>query len=116
MQDDIGAAGDAFDAYPATRWMKQGEHFGGPIFGIFVGLLDRVSFRLPMLTRIRDGLIRARFILCPDRQSLLLGQRVRLLDQVFFPAASGSITSTGPLFRTRMALPVSHQVRSCCHV
>ena len=116
MQDGIGTGGDAFHAYLASRWMKQGEQFGSPIFGIFMGLLARVPFWLPMLTRIRDGLIRARFILCPDRRSLLLGQRVRLLDQVFFSAASGSVTSTGPLFRTRMALPVSHQVRSCCHV
>lgn len=116
MQDDIGAGGDAFDADLARRWMKQREHFGGPIFGIVMGLLDRVSFRLPMLPRIGDGLIGARLILRPDRQPLLLGQCVRLLDQVFFPTASGSVTSTGPLFRTRMALPVSHQVRSCCHV
>src|SRR5215469_7432010 len=112
MQDGIRAGGDPFDADLASRGMEQGEHFGRPVLSIFMGLLARLSFRLPMLARIGDGRIRARFILCPDGQSLLLGQRVRLLDQVFFPAASGSVTSTGPLLRTRMALPVSHQVRS----
>ena len=73
MQDGIGAGGDAFAADLAARGMKQGKQFGRPIFGIFVGLLARVSFRLPMPTRIGDGLIGARFILCPNRQSLLLG-------------------------------------------
>ena len=73
MQDGVGTGGDAFDAYLASRGMKQREQFGGPIFGIFVGLLGRFSFRLPMLTRIRDGLVRARFILRPDGQPLLLG-------------------------------------------
>ena len=73
MQDGIGTRGDAFDADLAARGMKQGQQFGRPIFGIFVRLLARFSFRLPMLTRIGDGLIRARFILCPDGQSLLLG-------------------------------------------
>src|SRR3989442_1122011 len=35
---------------------------------------------------------------------------------VFLALASGSLTSTVPLLRTRMALPVSHQVRSSCQV
>src|SRR5690348_9782111 len=98
MQDGIRAGGNPFNADLAGRWMEQGEQFGGPVLGVFVGLSDWLSFRLPMLARIRDGLIRTRFILRPDGQSLLLGLGVRLLDQVFFPAASGSVTSTGPLF------------------
>src|SRR3989440_7470731 len=50
-----------------------------------------------------------------DQQSLIQSQ-TRLVNQVFFPTASGSVTATDPLFRTRMALPVSHQLGSCCHV
>jgi hypothetical protein len=116
MQDGIGTRGDAFDADLAGRGMKQGEHFGSSVLGIFVGLLARFSFWLPMLTGIGDGLIGARFILGPNGQPFLFGERTCPLDQVFFPVASGSVTSTGPLLRTRMALPVSHQVRSCCQV
>ena len=73
MQNGIGTGSDAFDVDLAGRGMKQGEQFGCPVLGIFVGLLGRFSFRLPMLTRIRDGLVRARFILRPDGQPLLLG-------------------------------------------
>ena len=73
MQNGIGTGGDAFDVDLAGRGMKQGEQFGSPVLGIFMGLLARFSFWLPMLTRVRDGLIRARFILGPDGQSLLLG-------------------------------------------
>jgi hypothetical protein len=68
------------------------------MFGIFLGLFARFSFWLPVLTRRGDGLIGARFILCPDRQSLVRGQRVCLLEQGFFPAASGSVTRDRPTF------------------
>jgi len=98
MQDGIRTGGDPFDADLAGCWMEQGEQFGGPVLGVFVGLSDWLSFRLPMLTWIRDGLIRACFILRPDGQSLLLGLGVRLLDQVFFPTASGSVTRDWPTF------------------
>ncbi len=70
MQNGIGARGDAFDMDLAGRGMKQGEQFGRPVLGIFVGLFGRFSLGLPMLTRIGDGLIGARFILGPDGQSL----------------------------------------------
>ena len=70
MQDGVGTRGDAFNMYLAGRGMKQGEQFGRPVLGIFVGLLGRFSLWLPMLTRIGDGLIGTRFILCPDGQSL----------------------------------------------
>src|SRR5205085_2095393 len=63
MQDGVGTRGDAFNMYLAGRGMKQGEQFGSPVLGIFMGLLARFSFWLPMLTRVRDGLIRARFML-----------------------------------------------------
>ena len=73
MQNWIGTRGDAFDVDLASRGMKQGEQIGRPVPGIFVRLLGRFSFRLPMLTRIGDGLIRACFILCPNGQPFLFG-------------------------------------------
>jgi hypothetical protein len=116
MQDTLGQG-----VTPLTRTLPvagcaQGEHFSHPVFGIFMGLLSGCCFRLPMLPRIRDGLIWASFVLCPDSSSLLLGSRVGLLDQVFPPRHQDQSRATGPLFRTRMALSVWHQVRSCCHV
>lgn len=116
LQDGLGTGGDAFDADLAARRMTQGEPFGRPIFGLFVGLLARFSFRLPLLTRRGDDLRGACFLWGPNGQPFLFGERVCPLDQVFCPAASGSVTSTGPLLRTRMALPGSHQVRSRGHV
>src|SRR5581483_6969834 len=109
MQNGIGTSGDAFDANLACRRMKQGEQFGGPIFRIFMGLPGWLSFRLPMMPEIGDGLRGTGFILCPDRQFFLLCSGVCLLDEFFFAQASGSVTSTVPRLRTRRAVPVLHQ-------
>lgn len=116
MQDRIGAGGDAFDVNLARCGMEQGKQFGCSILGVFVWLLGWLSFWFPMVPRIGDGLVWSGFILRPDGQSLLLSYGVRLLDEFFLAQASGSLTSTVPLLRTRMAVPVSHQVRSSCHV
>jgi len=116
MQDGVGAGGDAFDAHLARGRMKQGDELGGPIFRILMGLLNWLSFRLPMIPRIGNGLVGTRFILRPDGQSFLLSYRICLLDEFFLAQASGSVTSTVPLLRTRRAVPVLHQVRSFCQV
>jgi hypothetical protein len=113
MQDGIGTGSNAFDAYLPISWMKQGQQFRGAIFDIFMGIRLRLSPKLPMGTRIGASLIGASFILCPNGEALLLGYGVCLLDEFFLAIASGSVTSTGPLLRTRMTLPVSHQERSC---
>ena len=52
----------------------------------------------------------------PDRQTELFAGLVRLLDQLFLGAVSGSVTSTTPALRLRWTLPVSHQVRLACQV
>jgi len=57
-----------------------------------------------------------RLIFRPDTQTQPLADCVRLLDQVFFPSASGSRTSTTPSLRLRVTVPVLHHVRSFCQV
>jgi hypothetical protein len=116
VQDRIGTGSDAFDTNLSCRRVEEREQFGSPVLGVFMGLFPGFSFWLPMVPKVGNRLIGSCLILCPDGQPLLLGYGVGLLNQVFFPVASRSVTSTGPLLRTRIALPVSHQVRSCCHV
>jgi hypothetical protein len=71
------------------------------------------AFRLPVLAGERDRRIGARLVFRPDRERLL---RVGRFDQLFLASASGSWTVTAPALRLRTAVPVSHQLRSCCQV
>src|SRR3954468_12574861 len=66
---------------------------------------------------MRPGLKGTGLVLTPDREPKLRAQRVGLLDQLFFAAASGSLTRTTPAcLRWRIATPVSHQVRLFCQL
>src|SRR3954462_14501076 len=65
---------------------------------------------------MRHGLKGARLVLAPDRQPKLCAQRVSLLDQPLFTAASGSTPVTGPCLRRRVTTPVWHQVRLFCQL
>ncbi len=76
----------------------------------------RVTFLLPGLTRIRCGLKRASVVLGPDTQPQRFPAAIGILNQVFFAVLSGSMTSTRPVLRLRVAVPVGHQVRLCCQV
>ena len=97
--------------------MEQGQDLGCAAAHIFVRLGGRVFARLPRHTRMRHGLKGAGLVLTPDREPKLGAQRVGLLDQLFFAAASGSLTRTTPAcLRRRIATPVSHQVRLFCQL
>lgn len=50
--------------------MKESEQPGGPPAHIFVGLYGEFSGWMPVLSRLRNGLIGTRFILAPDLGSL----------------------------------------------
>src|SRR4051794_16616417 len=64
---------------------------------------------------MRHGLEGAGLVLAPDRQPHPSPQLVGVLDQLFFAAASGSVTVTGPPRpRRRRTTPVSHHVRVFC--
>src|SRR3982751_6970843 len=65
---------------------------------------------------MRHGLKGARLVLAPDRKPKLCAQRVSLLDQLLFTAASGSTRVTVPCLRRRVATPVWHQVRLFCQL
>src|SRR5262249_61209682 len=76
-----------------------------------VRLPPRAGLRLRGRTGVRDRLERAGFVLAPHRQPQRRGGGVRVLDQLFFATASGSVTVTTPALRRRTADPVGHQVR-----
>src|SRR4051794_15422282 len=96
--------------------MKQGQDLGCATPDVFVRLLGRVFARLPGYPGMRHGLERPGLVLAPDRQPKLGAERVGLLNQPLFTAASGSLTRTTPCLRWRMAMPVSHQVRLFCQL
>jgi hypothetical protein len=60
---------------------------------------------------MRHGLKRPGLVLAPDRQPKLRPQRIGLLDQPLFTAASGSTRVTVPCLRRRVTTPVWHHVR-----
>jgi hypothetical protein len=70
--------------------MKQRQQFGGSAANILVRLTRGLSFWLPGRAWMRDRLVGTGFILVPDGDPVLLGQKVRLLDQPLFRSASGS--------------------------
>lgn len=76
----------------------------------------RVTLLLPGLALIWCGLKWASFVLGPDTQSQRFAEKVGILNQVFFAVVSGSLTSTSPVLRLRVAVPVGHQVRVCCQL
>src|SRR3954469_12015590 len=96
--------------------MEQGQDLGCAAADVFVRLLGRVFARLPGYPGMRHGLERPGLVLAPDGQPKLGAERVSLLDQLFFAAASGSLTRTTPCLRWRIATPVWHQVRLFCQL
>jgi len=81
-----------------------------------VGLALGLAFRLPRLAFVGHGLERPGFVLGPNTQPQRFTEAIRIFNQVFFAVVSGSLTSTGPALRLRVAVPVGHQVRLCCQV
>ena len=81
-----------------------------------MGLVLGLTLFLPGLTLIWCGLKRASFVLGPNTQPQRFAEQVGILNQVFFAVVSGSVTSTTPALRLRVAVPVGHQERLCCQV
>jgi hypothetical protein len=79
-------------------------------------LLFGLPFQLPLLAGIGHGLKWPGFVWGPDAQPAGFPQAIGVLDQVFFAAVSGSVTSTRPSLRLRLTFPVRHQVRERCQV
>jgi hypothetical protein len=103
VQNGIGAAGDAFDPHLPRRGTKQRQQFHGSQTEVLVRLPPGMRLRLPAVAGIGHGLIRARFILTGDGHPARLRLAVRLLNQLFFASASGSVTCTRPRLRRRTA-------------
>src|SRR5215217_355623 len=96
--------------------MKQGQDLGCAATDVLVRLEGGLAARLPRHPGMWHSLKRPRLVLAPDRQPKLGPQRVGLLDQLFFAAASESLTRTTPCLRCRITTPVSHQVRLFCQL
>src|SRR5215218_7666286 len=96
--------------------MEQGQDLGCATPDVFVRLLGRMFARLPRHPGMRHSLKGPGLVLAPDRQPKLRAQRVGLLDQPLFTAASGSTTVTVPCLRRRVTTPVWHQVRLFCQL
>lgn len=111
MQHRVRGVGHPFRPNLAGRWPKEGEQLGGTVPDVFVGLACRLADQLPTRTGIGHCLVGTRFVLAPELQSNRLRQTIRLLDQSLFSSVFGSTTVTTPLFRTRWAVPVGHQLR-----
>src|SRR5438445_3393024 len=62
MQDHIGGREDAFGVENASRRAKERQQFGGAPALILMGVQERMAFGLPRGPRLRDGLVRPRFI------------------------------------------------------
>src|SRR3954452_20252865 len=97
--------------------MEQGQDLGRAAADVLVRLRRWAPARLPRHTSMRPGLKGTGLVLTTDREPKLRAQRVGLLDQPLFTAASGSLTRTTPAcLRWRIATPVSHQVRLFCQL
>src|SRR5215204_6311711 len=96
--------------------MEQGQDLGCATPDVLVRLGGRSPLWLPRHTGMWHGLKRPGLVLAPDRQPKLSAQRVSLLDQPLFAAASGSTRVTVPCLRRRVTTPVWHQVRLFCQL
>ena len=116
VQHRVRARGDALNPHLAAGRVEQRQELGRSLPQTLVRLLGRLAFGLPTRPRIRLGLERPRFIFAPDRQAQRLADAVRVFDQFFLAAASGSVTITVPVLRRRRACPVGHHVRLRCQL
>src|SRR6478736_2566712 len=96
VQHHVRTPGHAFDAHLASRRVKKREQLGRAVANIFMRVPSRPTDGLPVVARLRNGLIRAGFVHAPDGQTHAFPLGVGLLDQPFFALVSGSWTLTSP--------------------
>jgi len=84
MQHRIRCRSDAFGSHVSGRRAKEREHLGRSRSDILVWLMLRVAFGLPILPRMRAGLIRPGFILTPQWDAQGLRHAIGQFDQLFF--------------------------------
>lgn len=111
MQHRIRSGRHAAGAQLAGGGAKQRQQFRGAGFDVFVILSVWLPLFSPGGAGIGDRLVRAGFVLTPDLDALRFSRAVGTLNQAFFSSVSGSDTRTTPSLRTRLAMPVGHQLR-----
>jgi hypothetical protein len=117
MQDRVGATADWLEVNLSTGGMEQGQDLAGAAPDILVRQGRGVALRSPTAARVRYRLEWTGFVLAPNRQAKSGTERVGVLDQPLFAAASGSMTVTRPAcLRLRTTTPVSHQLRPFCQL
>src|SRR5947209_1561874 len=110
MQDGVGGAPDSLGSHLTGRWPEQGQELGGAVSDVLMRLPSRIPLRCPALARIGHGAIRSCLVLIPQGDARRFRHPIGQLDQPLFCSVSGSTTVTTPLFRTRCAVPVGHQL------
>ena len=66
MQDHIGSREHSFGTHLASRRAKQRQQFRRTSTRILMGQPEWVSLQVPVCSRLRNSLIRSRFILAPE--------------------------------------------------
>ena len=106
-----GAAGHPGGPHLPGGGMEERQELGGAAPRVLVGLALGVALLLPGGPRLRDGLVRPRLVLAPDRDPRRLGLVVCPRYAPLLPSVCGPTTCTGPSLRWRTAVPVGHQAR-----
>ena len=75
VQDDIRRSGHALGPHLACGRTEQGQQLGRAAANVLVRLTARLALRLPGLTGLGNGLIRAGLILAPQRDAHRFGER-----------------------------------------
>ena len=96
MQDGVGGPRHGLRPHLAGGRPEQRQQLGGAAADVLVRAVGRVPDRLPGGAGLRDGLVRAGFVLAPDRDAQRLGRAVGPLDHPLFAAVAGSTTVTTP--------------------
>src|SRR3954447_8354443 len=96
VQHRIGAAGHRSEVHLPGGGLKQHQDLARARPHVFVRLQGGPPLRSPTAARIRHGLEWAGLVLAPDRQTHGPAERIGLLDQPLFTAASRATTVTVP--------------------
>src|SRR5712691_149788 len=111
VQDYVRGVGHALGTHLAGGWAEQGQQFGCATADVLMRLTKRLALKSPGLTGLRNGLVRARLILTPHRNTYAFSDVVGKFDEPLFTSVCGSTTVTTPALRLRCAVPVGHHVR-----
>src|SRR5260370_42571039 len=98
-------SGPSLGTHCASGRTEQSQQLGRSAADVLVRLAARLACRLPGLTGLGPGLIRASLILAPQWDAQAFGAAIGQVDQPLFCSVFGSTTVTTPDLRLRCARP-----------